>query len=167
MPERISENTLIGTILHEWTIQEYQQHERSRLWYVLMLFLGVALVAYAIISGNFLFALIVVLFTIILFLQSNQAPPQILFQITELGLIISTRFYPYSEFESFYLIYNPPDVKTLFLETKSTLRPLIRVPLLDQDPMEIKHSLREFLPEDTEKEEEPISDRMARNWRIH
>ncbi|HBU07118.1 MAG TPA: hypothetical protein DEB09_03460 [Candidatus Magasanikbacteria bacterium] len=167
MPEKITENTLIGDILHKWTIQEYEQHDRGMIWYVVMILLGLGLVIYGIISGNFLFSLIIVLVAIILFLQSHQVPPQVLFQITELGIILGNRFYSYSEFSSFYLIYQPPEVKTLFLETKSALRPLISIPLLDMDPMEIKFSLKEFLIEDTEKEDEPISDRMARNWQIH
>ena len=167
MPERISESTLIGDILHEWTIQEYEQHDRSRLWFILVTILGIGLVLFAIMTANFLFALIIILFSIILFLQSNQLPPQVLFQITELGLIIGSRFYSFSEFESFYIIYSPPDVKTLFLETKSAIRPLIRIPLLDTHPVEVKNTLREFLPEDMEKEEEPLTDRVARNWRIH
>ena|SRR3989338_9807760 len=167
MPQKINENTLLGDVLHEWTIQEYEQYERGLAWYVFMILIGLGLVFYSLMTGNFLFALIVVLFAIILFLQSHQMPLQVVFQITELGVVVGSRFYPYSEFESFYIIYNPPEVKTLFLETKSIFRPLLRVPLLDRNPLEVKHSLREFLSEDAEKEGEPLSDRMARNWRIH
>jgi hypothetical protein len=53
------------------------------------------------------------------------------------------------------------------LETKNGMRPLVRIPLLDKNPIEVKHSLREFLLEDTDKEEEPVSDRLARNWQFH
>ena len=167
MPERITENTLLGDILHKWTIEEYSQHERHVIWYIVMVTLGLGLVLFGIATGNFLFSLIVILFGIILFLQSHQTPPQILFQITELGIILNDRFYKYSEFENFYVIYNPPEVKTLFLDPINNMRPTIRIPLLDMNPVEIKNSLMEFLSEDLEKEEEPLADRMARNWRIH
>ena len=102
-----------------------------------------------------------------MFLQSHQDAPQIPFRITDLGIIVGNKFYDYSEFESFYIIYKLPLVKTLFLETKSVLQPAIRIPLLDNNPIEVKHSLREFLVEDMEKEEEPLADRAARNWLIH
>lgn len=167
MPQTINERTLLGDVLHEWTIQEYEQHERGMPWYALMILLGLGMVIYGVMTGNFLFALIIILFAIILFLQSHQTPLQVVFQITELGVVVGGRFYPYSEFNSFYVIYQPPEVKTLFLETKSVFRPLLRIPLLDKNPVEIKHTLREFLPEDAEKEEEPLADRVARNWRIH
>lgn len=166
MPKQIDEQTLVGGILHEWTIQEYERHERGTFWYVFMISIGLALVLYALATQNFLFALIIILFAIILFLQSHQEPLQVQFQITELGVIISRRFYTWSEFNNYYIIYEPPHVKTLFLDTASTLRPVLRVPLLDMNPNEIRHTLNQYLTEDVEKEE-PLSDRMARNWRIH
>ncbi|MBU0597077.1 hypothetical protein KJ641_03470 [Patescibacteria group bacterium] len=167
MPIKIEEDTIVGSLKFEWTIQEYDQHERNRAWYFFMLVVGFILIIQAVLTGNFLFALIIILFAIILFLQSHQEPLQVPFQITELGIIISDRFYTWKEFESFYIIYQPPQVKTLFLETGSIWRPILRIPLLDNNPIEIKHTLREFLAEDLEKEEEPISDQLGRNWRIH
>ena len=50
----------------------------------------------------------IILFAIILFLQSHQLPPQVDFKITELGIIVGGRFYTYSEFNNFY-------ITTLFL----------------------------------------------------
>ncbi|MFA4830585.1 MAG: hypothetical protein WC862_00415 [Patescibacteria group bacterium] len=167
MPKQINETTLVGDVLHEWTIQEYERHERGVLWYILGITIGLGLVLFAMFTGNFLFALIIILFAVILFLQSHQEPLQIPFKISELGIIVSNRFYAWSEFSFFYIIYEPPHVKTLFLETSSTFRPVLRIPLLDMNPIEIRHTLKEFLKEDVDKEEEPLTDRMARNWRIH
>jgi hypothetical protein len=167
MPKQINKQTLTGDTLHEWTIQEYQQHERGTAWYIFMIIVGLVLVLFSMFTGNFLFALIIILFAIILFLQSYQAPPQVPFKITELGVSINTRFYTWSEFENFYIIYQPPDVKTLFIETTSIFRPLLRIPLLDENPVEVRRTLRGYLEEDLEKEEEPMGDRFARNWRIH
>lgn len=167
MPKSITDDTLVGDVLHEWTIQEYDQHERGIWWYMFMIVLGLALVFYGIVSGNFLFSLIIILFAIIMFLQAHQTPPQVPFQITELGVVIGRRFYPYSELKEFYLIYNPPEIKTLFIDTNSPLKPMLRIPLLDTNPVDLRHTLREYLPEDTEKEAEPLSDTFARRWKIH
>ncbi|MFH1286416.1 MAG: hypothetical protein ABII02_01550 [Candidatus Magasanikbacteria bacterium] len=167
MPKLLSHETLVGDVLHTWTIQEYDSHERGTLWHILMITSGIVLVVYGIFSSNFLFALIIILFGIIIFLQSYQIAPQVQFAITELGIVIGSRFYSFSEFVDFYMIYNPPHVKTLFLNTRSGFKPLIRIPLLDMDPTEVKYTLREFLDEDFEKEEEPLTDVFARNWKIH
>ncbi len=158
---------MLGKDLHEWEIKEYEQYERGTKWYLLMIIIGSALVIYGIFSGNFLFALIIILFAIILFLQSHQKPTQVPFKITELGLVIGNRFYDYGELESFYIIYDPPEVKSLFVETKSTVKPLLRIPLNEHNPLRIRDTLKEFLLEDLEKEEEPYSDKFARAWKLH
>jgi len=167
MPQTINSDITIGDILHEWTIQQYDRHDRGTPWYIIMIGLGLLLVLYGVFTGNFLFSLIVILFGIIIFLQSHQEAPQTPFHITDLGVVVGGKFYEYSEFEGFYIIYKLPHTKTLFFDTKSILQPALRIPLLDNNPIEIKHSLREFLTEDTEKEEEPLADRAARNWKIH
>lgn len=167
MPKRLDNTTVTGETIHEWTIQEYDQHDRGLLWYSLAGGVGVIMILYGIFSGNFLFSLIIILAAVIIFLQSHQEPPQVPFRITETGVVINDRMYLYSEFENFYIIYQPPEVKTLFLDTKSAFRPTLRIPLLDMNPVEIRHTLREFLPEDTEKEEEPVTDTIARRWKLH
>ena len=167
MPQQLEENIDPGQTLHEWTIQEYEHHQRGTWWYVLMLLLGIVLVVFGLVSGNFLFALIIILFGIILYLQSHQQAPQLPFRVTDLGVVIGSKFYAYTELEAFYIIYDPPRVKTLFFETKSAFRPLLRVPLLDANPLEVRSTLLGYLVEDVEKEEEPLSDQVARNWKIH
>lgn len=166
MPELIKENTILGNPLHEWTIQEYEQYDRGKRWYILMGVIGVISLVYSLLSGNFLFSLVIVLFAIILFLQSHQRPPQLPFVITDLGLIIGRRFHPYSELENFSIVYRPPEVKVIFFETKSLIEPTLKIPLLDVDPIEIRFSLLEYLPENAEREDEPLSDQLARNLRL-
>ncbi|HYE59801.1 MAG TPA: hypothetical protein VEA18_01290 [Candidatus Kapabacteria bacterium] len=166
MPKLLEQDIPTGDILHEWTLKEYHQHERGSTWYIVMITFGIILVLYGVISKNFLFSLIIILAAIILFLQSHQEAPDVPFAITELGVVINNRFYPFSELEDFYIIYQPPEVKTLFIHTKSTFRPTLRIPLMDNNPMEIRQTLREYLPENTEKEEEPLADTIARRWKL-
>ncbi len=167
MPEVLQQDTLTGDVLHQWSVREYERHDRGRWWFVLMFVLGFVLVIYGLFSQNFLFSLIIILFGIILFLQSHQDPIHIEFAVSELGIVVGTRFYSYDELESFYIIYKPPAIKMLFIETKSFFRPLLRIPLDDQNPVELRHTLQDNLDENLEKEDEPISDTFARNWKLH
>lgn len=166
MPKVIDDSTLVGNTLLEWSVAEYRQHSRPTAWYVIMTIIGSLLVGYAIFTDNFMFAIIIVLFAIIIFLQSHQDPIVVPFRITELGIIINNRLYTYSELTDFYIIYQPPEIKMLFIETNSTIRPRLRVPLMDMNPNEVRELLLEFLEENLKKEEEPFSDRIAREWRI-
>ncbi|OGH60163.1 MAG: hypothetical protein A2725_04625 [Candidatus Magasanikbacteria bacterium RIFCSPHIGHO2_01_FULL_33_34] len=167
MPEILRENSITGDVAYEWTVQEFDRHQRGLFWYIFMITVGMILVIYGFLSNNFLFSLIIVLSAIILFIQSYQEPAQVLFSITELGVVLGNRFYKYSELESFYIIYQPPEIKTLFIQPKSGIRPLLRIPLLDQDPLDIREAMTVFLEEDFEKETEPLTDLFARQWKIH
>ena len=166
MPQIITDPNAVGTILHEWEVDEYEQHDRPRRWYMVMGTAGAVLIIYALFTQNFLFALIIVLFAMVLFLQSHQTAPKVVIRVTDRGVGIQHRFYEYNELDNFFIIYQPPEIQTLFIDTKTSLRPRLRLPLLDNDPNDLRFTLRQYMAEDTTAEEEPLSDRVARMWRI-
>lgn len=165
MPQKLTDQTLVGEPLYQWDVTEYERHTRGTLWHVLMISFGIILVIYALATDNFLFAIIIILSAIILFLQSAVEPATVQFVLTDLGVVLGNRFYRYDEFRAFYMIYNQ-ETQTIFFDTKAALRPDLRIPLGDQDPMEIREFLQAMLDEDLEKEE-PLADRAARTWKIH
>lgn len=165
MPQILTDDTRVGTIHHAWQVSEYERHERGRTWYIVMGIIALLLIFYALKTQNFLFALIIILAGIILYVQSHQEPLTVQFAIADAGIIVNNRFYAYGELTSFYLVYNS-EVKTLFFETKSALRPMLRISLLDADPDEITDTLRKYLPEKEGTEDEPTTDVLARRWKI-
>ncbi|MBP9761338.1 MAG: hypothetical protein KBD15_03820 [Candidatus Magasanikbacteria bacterium] len=167
MPEQVTESTLVGDILHQWSMKEYEEHPRTKRWFVVMGILGTVLVVYGLLSGNFLFSLIILLAAIILYLQSVQAPKDVLFSITDLGIIIGSRFYSYKEIRNFYIIYQPPEVKSLYFDFQSVYRPSVQIPIDTMNPLLVRSTLSIYLTEDLEKEKEPLSEQFARNWQIH
>ena len=40
MPKKITTNTLMGDAIMEWTVREYDQHNRGTLWHVLIISIG-------------------------------------------------------------------------------------------------------------------------------
>ena len=66
------------------------------------------------------------------------------FAITEDGLLVGNEFFPYEKIKNFYIIYQPPDVKMLYFDPKNILRPLIGIPLDDQNPSAIREILSTF-----------------------
>ena len=157
----------IGDVVFAWGVNEYEKHERSRRWYVIAAAVGAALLLYSVISGNYLFALIVVLFGIILFLQDMQQPMEVSFAITEAGIVVGDKYYQFKELTNYWMVYNPPEVKNIYFSTGNVLKHRLQVPLLDNDPRPIKDFLNQFLVEDLEREEEPLSDRLGRMFKLH
>lgn len=157
----------VGDILFAWQTREYQQHDRGTRWYIVVITLGLGLVVYGALSNNFLFSLIIILAAIILFMQSREEPHDIPLYITDLGVAVASRFYPYGELGDFYIIYEPGIAKTLYIETAALWRPKLRLPLEDQNPLDIREVLLDVLDEDLEKEQEPLADAAIRHWKLH
>ncbi|OGH87521.1 MAG: hypothetical protein A3J93_03260 [Candidatus Magasanikbacteria bacterium RIFOXYC2_FULL_42_28] len=167
MPQDIlREEVNTGEIVYEWSVKEYEQPERNRRWYIVMGIIGAVMLAFAIISANYLFALLIALFAIILFMHDLVAPLDVPFAITEAGIILGKKFYRFSELESFWMIYDPPTVKNLYFSHSQMMRHRLVVPLLDNDPRPIRDYLNQFIEEDLEQEEEPTDDKLARMFRI-
>lgn len=168
MPKNITkEDVNFGKIIYQWTIKEYQKYERNRRWYIFMGIIGLFLIGYAIFTSDYLFALVIVLFVIILFLGDLQEPLDISFALTNTGILVGNRYYRYTELNNFWIIYNPPEVKSLYFSFNNLLKHRLQVPLMDYDPRPIRELLSQYLAEHVEQEEEPMSDRISRIFRIH
>ena len=161
------EQANVGNVIFAWGVNEFEKHSRSKRWYVIAGLLGAALLLYSVISGNYLFALVVVLFGIILFLQDVQPPMEVGVALTESGVIIGSKFYPFSEFRNYWIIYNPPEVKNIYFSTNNLVKHRLQIPLLDNDPRPIRDFLNQFIVEDLEQEQEPLSDRLGRLFKIN
>lgn len=154
-----------GKVFYQWSFSEFPQHQRSRNWYIRgSVVLGIILL-YSIFTANFLFGLIAIIATLIvlMFQRSNNI---VEFKITEDGILVDEKFYEYKALKNFFIIYNPPEVKTLYFEPKNIFIPRIPVPLEDQDPIAIRKTLIEFLEEDLTREDEPLSDQTSRFFKL-
>ena len=163
MPKNLNNEQInVGDVVFEWDLKEYENHDRNRRWYMVMGSLFVLLILYAVLTANNMFALIIILFAIILFLQNMKEAPQVGFFITETGIVIGAKYYPFSELEDFWMIYEPPLVKNLYFSTGNMINHRISIPLLDNDPRPIRDFLITYLEENLEEEEEPMTERFAR-----
>ena len=66
-----------GDILVSWEVDEYPQHERSRMWYILASVVGIGLIVYAVLTSNFLFAVIILMIAVIMVLSMFTKPEKI------------------------------------------------------------------------------------------
>lgn len=159
-------NTEHGKILLSWKFPEYAKFRRTRGWYVAMSLLGVALIVWSVFDRNPLFAIIVIIAWAVIFFRSRLEPLMLTAIVTGDGVQIGRDFYPYDELAKFWVIYKPPEVKTLYLKFKSALRPILGISLEDADPVKLRAELKRFLTEDLEQEEEPASDSYGRMLKI-
>jgi hypothetical protein len=149
--------------------KEYEKYERGRTWYIAMGLVGLLLLTYALISGNNSFALIIILFGIVMYLHELHEPMDINFAITDTGIVLGKKYYRYSELENFWIVYGAEknSTRNLYFTYNGYLKHRLQVSLLDYDPRPIRDYLTQYVVEDLEQEEEPLSDRVARLLKIH
>ena len=145
-----------------WNFAEFSNKDRKNSWYVWYGIILSALIIYALFADNFLFAIILILFSLIIFLQNWRKPDQIHFAISARGINIGNSFYSMIDIEEFWLAYKPPEVKMLFIEFKAGWKPSLGIPLENQDPLQVREILLDFLPENLDNEDEPLPDTIAR-----
>jgi len=155
-----------GKIWAYWSFPEYVKAKRSKNWYFFTTIIVLALLTYAILTTNFLFALIIILGVTILIISGKREPKEVDFKITEDGLEVDKDFYPYKDIKHFWIVYEPPEVKTLFIVFRNMLKPRLSIPLEDQDPVKIRKILLQYIEENLEKEDEPISDYLKRTLKL-
>jgi len=154
-------------IFVEWKIPEYDKHERTRAWYVGASIVGIALVAYALFTSNFLFAIILIIGAIVIVLNDGREPDMIDFAITTEGVIVGRKFYNFNELKDFSIVYKPREgVKNLYFEFNNPIKHRLSIPLLDMNPLPIRDFLLKYLSEDLERTDEPTSEMIGRVFKI-
>lgn len=155
-----------GRVILSWDFPEYPRYQRGTLWYVVAGIIIGGLLIYALLTGNFLFALIVLMFALFLFYTTMVEPQHIPFKIMERGVKIGDAFLSYRDIDQYWFVYEPPHVKRLYLDTKHFARSRVCIDLVDENPNEIRKALGTFATEDVTKDIEPFVDVITRLLRI-
>ena len=151
-----------GKIMAAWEFPEFHKHERGKWWYVLLVIVTIAMLVYSYFSDNPLFAVIILFFLVMYFLTEKKHPENIEVIIAEDGIILHGKFLEFEKFKRFYILYYPPQIKSLYLQPKSSLGQLLTIPLEDQNPVAVRKILLNYLDEDLNKEEIPNSEGISR-----
>ena len=145
-----------------WQVPEYHQHQRTKRWYTIATAALGIMIVYALLTANFLFAIILIIIGITMTLRDRTEAPKVEVAISDDGLTVGAKRYVYSKFKNFWLYYEPDEAKMLFLEFKGGMRPRLAIPLENKNPLRVRALLLRYLPEDITKENEPFSEQVTR-----
>jgi hypothetical protein len=106
--------------------------------------------------------LILAVFLIIVY--ALKEPTIVSFSITPLGISVDGVLYGYSNINSFWIFYDPPEIKELDIKLNSGFFPYLSIPLGKTDPNDIRRILLEYLPE--KKGKLSVADDIARKLRF-
>jgi hypothetical protein len=130
-----------------WRAREFEQKEKPLTWFLGLGAMLMCLIVLGLLTGNYFFAVLVVLIGFVLVQYARKEPRTHTFTIDDSGLMIDARRYQFESFSSFWIFYEPPQLKELSFRSKQRLMPYMRIPLASQDPVVIRRALIAHLPE--------------------
>ncbi len=144
----------------EWVAPEFIKHKKGERWFILPGLIAVALIIIAIILKNFLFVIGIIIASLAVYTYAKKEPRKIKFTIGGKGIQIDNQTHRFEDLKSFWVFYEPPEIKELSIRSKKMFMPYIKIPLNDQNPAKIRKLLLKFLPE--RRHHESIIDQWSR-----
>lgn len=144
-----------------WKAPQFAHHEKSLLWFVIAGLAALLLVMYGLRTDGWTFSVAVIVFAGTYYLVHRHEPPTVEVKISKFGVKIGRHAFSFSNLKSFWIVYDPPFVKKLYLRMESKFQPDLFVSLEDADPAEVRRVLAHYLHELTGRHE-PFSDMLVR-----
>ncbi|OIP81450.1 hypothetical protein COW94_04415 [Candidatus Peregrinibacteria bacterium CG22_combo_CG10-13_8_21_14_all_44_10] len=144
------------TTLLQWKAPEYVKYQKGPIWTTIAGSMTAALIAYGILSGSWSMAAAFLALSLAYYVQHKQEPREVIIEITELGIKAAGQLYAWSHMRAFWIIYEPPIVKTVHLRFAKKHKQDLILQLGDQSPVEVRKMLLSQLPEWEGKEEAPL-----------
>jgi len=150
--------------LIEWSAYEFEYHKKDQKWFMIFWIISGGIFFSLIIMKNIFGAAMFALFSIIIYIYANKEPEIIKCSISDKGLLINDRLFPFSSLSSFWIFYEK-DIKKLIIISNFKVMPKVEIPLGDANPVKIRELLLKKGVKEKE-EEESISDIIARKLRF-
>jgi len=152
--------------LHHWDTPEFIPLPRGKRWYTIAGLIFSGLLIIAIFSGNWTMAIAITLLAVVFFAFEKRQPKHVTVEISSMGLWYKDKFYPYHHLNSFWIVYHPPYVNSLYLKIRKKRGfKLLKIELYHEDPNLIRELLIKEIPE-IEGATEPMTDILSRLLRL-
>lgn len=148
----------------QWSAPEFEHYQKSKSWFIVTGIVASLLLLWSLLTTNFLFALLIALSYFTFITYAVKRPKEIQLAITSRGVKVEKAIYEFENLKSFWIFYDPPEIRELSLRSKKTVMPYIKIPLGEQNPVEVRRVLIKYLPE--RKHKESLIDNLARRARF-
>lgn len=132
----------------EWDAHEYEHKERTSDWFWAVGIISISVAIAAIIFGNIIFGILVLLAAFTLSIFASRPPTTLHIVVDEKGITRGKVHYPFQTLKSFWIDTDHPH-KKIILQSEKMFMPLIVVPLSEKTDVEQLHkNLSVFLSEE-------------------
>lgn len=143
-----------------WEASSFYYNPEKRYLSLLIVALLIGAIALLIFRYDTLTSIFLILASLVLILYSKQKPTKSKITVDQSGILVDYIMYYYKDLRSFWIEYNPGGLKELSLESTKWYMPYIKVLLNEQNPVEIRSFIVNFLPE--KEHENSLIDHIGR-----
>lgn len=154
-----------GTVLVAWETWDRVPVQRTQRWYLIAAAVGILMIVYGVLTANYLFVLVMLMFGVLMMLDDMRKPRRVYAYLTTLGVVYDEEFFPYEAIKDFSVMYQPP-AKHLYVGFVSRVQPMLSIPLEDADPSEVRDTLLQFAMENLDRNDESLTDILHRVYKI-
>jgi hypothetical protein len=142
-----------------WKALEYEHTDKGADWFWAFGIIAVSAILTSVILGNILFALLILIGSITLFIFSVRHPQMAEFAVNQRGIILERKLYLYNSLDSFWVELDDGAPK-LLVKSKKLLMPYLVLPLGDDVDTE---ELRDYLLDNLDEEylHEPLLQKLV------
>lgn len=137
-------------VIATWNASEFAFIKTKPAWFLIVIVLAVVAVGVLIFLRQWLTIPLVVVIAAALVVYARKEPRVLNYTLTNRGLHINDRLYPYDSFRSFWLA-NDYHQTVFELEPTARLMPMLSLPSSDENHELIEQTLEEHLPRSTPK----------------
>lgn len=148
--KKMPEKTLIS-----WSAPEFIYYEKTTQYFIIAGIFVIVLVILMVILKEWMTVIAIFVTAAVLYIYSQRKPQVLKYGITNKGVNIGARHYPYSQLKSFWIIENPSASCIHFEPTKRFSLPII-AQLGNLKTEKIKKVVKKYLPEKTDQKEDLI-----------
>jgi len=143
-----------------WETHEYEYIEKHPKWYWIMGIALLAIIVYAIVTNSILMAITFIMIGMLGYVYAEREPRLIHIEINPEGVVVDKIMYEYDDLKAFWIFYEvEAGFKVLSLHSKKTFLPHIHIPVGDTNPILIRETILNYLPEI--RQEMTIIDRFS------
>ncbi len=140
--------------LISWKAYEHAYTEKGSEWYWAVGIITFTAAVLAIIFGNIIFALFLIISGVALSIHASKPPRLIEYSINDRGIVVGDRLYTFLDLESFWIEHNHPLPHAL-VKSHKFFMPYLHIPIDEVDPEEVRKILLKYIAET--EHSEPVS----------
>jgi hypothetical protein len=135
-------------VVAHWKAPEFEMtFRKDQRWYLYLSLVLVAIIGYALYTDSPVMAITFILIGIVGYIYLQKEPQILDFMITPEGILAGREMYRFENIQSFWIFYEPSELKVISLHVSKGFIPYVHIPIHDQDPVELRRSLIRFIPE--------------------